>query len=105
MITYKALAIALTIAAATTTSGIASASSVKSPAEFQTMIEKIHSQQAEQRSRIMDNIRGANKSARKSPAEFKKMLENIHAMQMKNRAKVMEIVKRTHPKKKEIALA
>ncbi|MBT5244369.1 MAG: hypothetical protein HOL66_08990 [Rhodospirillaceae bacterium] len=104
MIKYKALAMALTVAAATATGGIASASNAQFPAEFKAMIEKIHSNQAEQRSRIMDEIRTTNTSARKSPAEFEKMLESIRVMQMKNRSKVMEIVNNTRPEIKVVVI-
>lgn len=106
MINSKALAIALTIGVATSASAIANAASAKSPADFQVMIEKIHSQQAAQRSHIMDKVmstRAVSVKGPLSPAAFQKMLENIHAIQVSNRVKVLEIVKKMPSATKQVA--
>lgn len=96
MFNRKALAIALTIGVATAATGIASASTPKSSAEFKTMIESIQTKQAQQRAELMveiKNTRSSQATGAKSATEFQAMLETIHAKQAKNRAAILKAVK------------
>jgi len=98
MINTKALAIALSIGVMTATSGIAHASDAKSPAEFQTMINKIHASQAKQRTNIMKNVGTARAKSTKSPAEFQAMIKQIHTRQASQRADIKGVTRGTGAK-------
>ncbi|MBC8267250.1 MAG: hypothetical protein H8E36_00710 [Rhodospirillaceae bacterium] len=92
MMKITTLALALTLGAVTTTSGVANASGALSSAEFQDMLRNIQTRQSEQRASIKTQV---PMTSVMSHDDFHGMLEKIRMKQAKQRGNIKQLVSKT----------